>query len=270
MQQLHQCLSAQPDAYRRFFFKNRLSAYEAGIEAAACAFYKHEKTIAEGLYARFFQELILFVDLRHATTGKPLHSMAVSLNLSNVRKLFKREVHKSEYYTTTTNETAAQQQQQQQPKGNFFMLDEHELDISINLAEGESVRFDLRLFNTKTKTMAMLGQGLAEEDADYQGYGPPPTAGGGEDGGDALGPHRCFFGEGAEFLCAVPLFAWLFASSSASSSSCEEGKGMKKLTLHALTLEVTYVDTVVDEASRPQDELLECLHQIFRKALVWV
>lgn len=67
-----------------------------------------------------------------------------------------------------------------------------------------------------------------------------------------------YFGEGAEFLCALPLFGWFFIGS-------ENGK----LVLDSLALEVSYVDSM-DHSERDENEILDCLFQIFENQLPWV
>lgn len=278
MEQLGYCLDAQPDAYRCFYFKNRRSAYEAQFEramggrlggpAAAAASGRGRGSAADEAaaaraaalararrqyLASFFQDLLLFVDLRHGVSGKPLHSMAIPLTLENVRKLFKADMREStEYEEAFVGESFLVQEGMDLDLGDD---DAEALAAAVEGAGGAGgVRFDLTLFHKKSKTMALLGQGQADVDQRVAGYGP-------RFGGNDADKKECrFFGEGAEFLCAVPLFAWVFASASADH---------RRMTLHALAIEVHYVDTA-DTSVRPQDELLECLHQIFRKELVWV
>lgn len=317
MQQLEGCLDAQPDAYRCFFFKNRRSAFEARFEramssrpsapsstaatassskdsgtaeaAAAAAAAAAADAAAEArrrYLAHFFQEMILFVDLRHAVTGKSLHSMAVPLTLANVRKLFKADMRLTGHYDgIDVQETflvqgmdldleddevqafmaaAAAAEEQEEGAG--------ESGSSVRVGVSAGLRFDFTLFHRGAKTMALLGQGQADLDRRLDGYGPRfGAAAAAEAGGEEQREVQegRFFGEGAEFLCAVPLFAWIFVSSSPTEGGEEGREGRHRLTLDALAIEVHYVDTA-DTSVRPQDELLECLYQIVKKELVWV
>eukprot|EP00624_Nannochloropsis_granulata_P007828 evm.model.NODE_9798_length_7219_cov_24.429976.1 len=236
--------------------------------------------------------MILFVDIRHGVTGKSLHSMAVPLTLANVRKLFKADMRLAGHYDgIDVHETFLVQ-------GVDLDLDDNEAQAFMAAAmEGEQeegieegvnsarfgasagLRFDFTLFHRGAKTMALLGQGQADLDRRLNGYGPrfitaADVAGAVDDQYKAQ--EGRFFGEGAEFLCAVPLFAWIFASSSSSMSAMVEGgeggaarRSRHRVTLDALAIEVHYVDTA-DTSVRPQDELLECLYQIVKKELVWV
>ncbi|GAB5029769.1 Hypothetical protein NocV09_00103830 [Nannochloropsis oceanica] len=322
MQQLEGCLDVQPDAYRCFFFKNRRSAFEARFEraissrpstvsssaksssresetaaaaAAAAAAAKAANAAAEArrrYLAHFFEEIILFVDIRHAVTGKSLISMAVPLTLANVRKLFKADMRLAGHYdgidVQETFLVPGVELDLDDNEAQAFMAAVTEGEQNENMEEGVSnarfgaiagLRFEFSLFHRKAKTMALLGQGQADLDRRLNGYGPRFVAA--DDETEAANNQKKvqegrFFGEGAEFLCAVPLFAWIFASSSSSMSAVVKGgegeaarRSRHRVTLDALAIEVHYVDTA-DTSVRPQDELLECLYQIVKKELVWV
>jgi hypothetical protein len=233
--------------------------------------------------------MILFVDLRHAVTGKSLHSMAVPLTLANVRKLFKADMRLVGHYDgMDVQETFLVQGVDldlEDEEAQTFMAagpaaGEQEEGSNARLSAIAGLRFDFTLFHRGAKTMALLGQGQADLDRRLNGYGPrfgAAAAVAGAVGAEGEEQQEVqegrFFGEGAEFLCAVPLFAWIFASSSSSTSGAEGGEGGRegrhRVTLDALAIEVHYVDTA-DTSVRPQDELLECLYQIVKKELVWV
>jgi len=204
--------------------------------------------------------------------------MAIPLTLGVVRKLFKADMRLSGYYDVRAVQDTFLVQ------GVDLTLDELEVEALITSMQNESettagismgLRFEFTLFHKRTKTMALLGQGTAGLDRRLDGYGPRFSASAmhveeEEARGNDDRYEGRLFGEGAEFLCAVPLFAWFFVSStSVSTSDGEAKKTLPRVSLDALAIEVHYVDTA-DTSVRPQDELLECLYQIIRKELVWV
>jgi hypothetical protein len=199
--------------------------------------------------AELLSNFILFLDVRDRRRERSLYSAAIDLTPANARRLFKGAVLETPRYEEEDSGGGAEGFYCEPGEGALLDLGGAPL--------GDRLAFDLTVFCRRTQRMAVLGSGEAETSPSTAGYGPAfgVEAGAGA-GAEGAREHR-FFGEGGEFLSAVPLFAWLFFS---------EGKGAVRF--RAAAIEVTYVDSA-DDAERPEDEVLMCLAQILQNQLVW-
>jgi hypothetical protein len=276
MRQLARGLDEQPHSYRKFFVKNRRSLYHARRESEhlhrshPTDDQQQHALSAITRYTRYFQSLVLLVDVRDETTGASVFSKAIPLTCGNVATLFKPKIHARSHYAAAGASSIE--------KALFCPRRPLEAAASALLADDEEqpgepeeaskrLRFDLTLYNKRTKAMATLGSGTAEATPVHGLFGPrfQPT-----------GRRFAFFGEGAEFLSAVPLFAWFFVEEDIGEGSAAAAKGSAKWLLQCLAIEVVYTEqgTLVETPDRGTEQLdaglFRCLYDAFRHELVWV
>lgn len=303
MRQMARGLDAQPQAYRAFYVKNRralhqvresdtlvlnsakpffpcrvahtyahahhlsirLNTYQARRQrdhlacppgTTARQNNKAEATIRR--YARYFEGLVLFVDVRDPSRQASVYSTAIRLTVENVGRVFHREVGRG-----------------QRPEEHFFKppkaegapLDEAARDL-LEDKEESMLCVDLTLYDGRTKAMATLSSGAVDSEPALYAMGPDfQTAG---------RRRRVLAGDGAEFLSAVWVCAWLFVGERQGAWHLE---GLAVEVQHKLARAHPPSDATAgtaqdaaapDEALRSRVALLRCLYHIFRHELLWV
>ena len=271
MRQLARGLDAQPAAYRAFFVKKRRALLQAerereylplppprdGEDGYARLFGRQFPN-----YVRYFEGLVLLVDLRDATRRVSVHSAAVPLTLENVIRVFKHRVGPQPMYGEgyDPEPTWLCPKQPLEPAASAVL----EPPPASNEA-GQSLRlhFTLTLYDKRTRAMATLGAG----EAGYHTLNP--TMGPAFPG---LERQKALRGEGACFLANVPLAAWFFVG---QADAEERGGGGWQLA--GFGVEIAHRDVSPPILQLAEDERLmadvsqfRCLHQVFKHELLWV
>lgn len=265
MRQLARGLDAQPAAYRAFFVKKQQALLQAERERD----YLHPpRDFYDGLfgqqfrrYVRYFEGLVLLVDLRDATRKASVHSAAIPLTLENVCRVFQRQVWPQPMYGDDFD-----------PEPTLFCPKaplEPAAGAVLQPPDGARLHFTLTLYDKRTKAMATLGAGPAIYNARAETMGP--NFGG-------LANQKALSGEGACFLENVPLTAWFFVGQTpAPAVGANEGQQGGAWQLAGFGLEIAHADMSPPILQLEEDEHLmadfaqfRCLHQVFRHELLWV